>query len=169
MKRIYVGIFFCFLIFMSAFSSAYAQNLKMILDGKSFKPSEGAFIKSGNIFVPVKTVSEKIKAKLYFDKKTSRMKIMGKGRTVIFFEGEKKITVDGRTFFMPVPAFSLNGKMYAPLSLFEKYLGCSGNFDAKKKIVKINTRGTPKLDDQELTKDKDIDIGDDVEDIKDFE
>lgn len=163
--------FLFMLLFFAGLSCAPANaadvNVKLIIDGKSFKGSECAIMRNGMMFLPGKPACEKMKITFFYDDAKKRVKMMKKGGvSVILFAGKKEMNVNGVKSFAPVAPFSAKGHVYVPLSVFERYMGAASQYDGKKKILRV-INNTGKSSEIDINGEKNMNI-DDIDDLKDF-
>lgn len=160
-------MFFIIAISFSLPSEAADVNVKLIIDGKSFKSSECAIMRNGMMFLPAKPACEKMKITFFYDESKKRVKMMKKGGTsVILFAGKKEININGARSFTPVAPFTSKGNIYIPLSVFDRYMGTVSQYDGKKKILRV-LNNTGKESEININGEKNMNI-DDIDDFKDF-
>lgn len=147
------------LLFLFLLSSAsFAQeNMKLIVNSSVIQTEKG-LRKGPVVMVPLKTISDKIGAKLVYDLRDRRAKLMKKDITFIFYVGNRQITVNGEKVRTPFPAEIINEKVYVPISFFTDYFDCKARVDSKKSIIFINHSSGGKST-----------INDDANEIKDID
>ncbi len=145
---------------------AFAGELKLIVDGSSMPSGSKAVARGPHVFVPLKPVADKIKAKMFFDQKTARVKIMRKNLTVIFYVGSGRIMINGQQRIMPITSQMNADRVFVPLGFFSDVLGCSTNYNPRSRVAFI--RSSPVEAPEDILDSKDSGIKDDIKDIDDF-
>ncbi|AWB10605.1 Copper amine oxidase N-terminal domain-containing protein [Thermodesulfobium acidiphilum] len=140
MKR-FIFIFFvmCFLI-----STAYAQeqtpvsaskildanikianDLKIIVDGKEIKSDVPPVIRYGLIYVPVRFVSEALKATVTWDEQHRIVKVSLGDKSIEFYIESSQVNVNNKEERMLAPAFIYQDRTMVPLEITALNLGAS--------------------------------------------
>ncbi|HEM56375.1 MAG TPA: hypothetical protein ENO30_06425 [Thermodesulfobium narugense] len=140
MKR-FIFIFFvmCFLI-----STAYAQeqtpvsvskildanikianDLKIIVDGKEIKSDVPPVIRYGLIYVPVRFVSEALKATVTWDEQHKIVKVSLGDKSIEFYIESSQVNVNNKEERMLAPAFIYQDRTMVPLEITALNLGAS--------------------------------------------
>lgn len=160
MKKILFPTVIMFLLLFSAYAlaapSQFKQKFKVVYKGSSL--NDRAIRKGVDIYIPMKSLLEKMKVKFTYDPKTYRVKVMQKNRTAIFFLGQNRINVNGIWKRVRARALS-DDKIYIPTSYLEDVLGASYRVDNRKGILFISLDPTATTPDVQDLKD--------VQDIKD--
>ncbi|AEE14907.1 copper amine oxidase-like domain-containing protein [Thermodesulfobium narugense DSM 14796] len=140
MKRI-IFIFFALCIL---FSTAYAQeqtpvsaskildanikianDLKIIVDGKEIKSDVPPVIRYGLIYVPVRFVSEALKATVTWDEQHRTVKVSLGDKSIEFYIESSQVNVNNKEERMLAPAFIYQDRTMVPLEITALNLGAS--------------------------------------------
>lgn len=115
-----------------------SATITVKVNGKTL--SERGVVKNGRTFLPVATLGQSLGLATTWDQATKTVIVGEPGRTVEIKLGSKRVLVNGEVVVLDVPAFVLKGRTMLPVSFIAKYLGLGVSYDAKAKIVAIDSR-----------------------------
>ncbi len=146
-------IIFLMILVVCLTSSVWANGYKVSVDSHLLRNTSGVFY-GGVVYVPLKPVSEKIKAKMTFDKSACKVTVMRKTEKTVFYLGKNKVYSSGTEKIVPRGAVLSEGKIYLPAALLNN-MGCSYRVDMKRRYIFIRSKYTPSSPDE-------IDVIDDI-------
>lgn len=117
------------------------QPVSIYLDGSKVQCSsdEGAIIKNGAVFIPIKSVLEEMGAGVYWDGKNERVNVVYNGISIVCQINSNVVKVNGKIYHIDAPLFIHNGRTVASVQLLSKALGIEVIFD---EAVHIFTAGS---------------------------
>jgi hypothetical protein len=102
-----------------------AKDLKIVVDGKEVKSDVPPVIRYGLIYVPVRFVSEAMKATVTWDEQHQIVKVSLDGKSIEFFIESSLVNVNNKEEKMLAPAFIYQDRTMVPLELTALNLGAS--------------------------------------------
>lgn len=111
------------------------------VNGKTL--SERGVVKNGRTFLPVATLGKSLGLAATWDQATKTVIVGEPGRTVEIKLGSKQVLVNGEVVTLDVPAFVSGGRTMLPVAFIAKHLSLGINYDAKAKLVSIDTGSQP--------------------------
>ncbi|MDO5062875.1 MAG: stalk domain-containing protein [Peptostreptococcaceae bacterium] len=114
------------------------SSITVSINGETL--SEKGIVKNGRTFLPVAVIGKKLDLPIEWNQSTKTAVIKGNS-TVEVKIGSKQALVNGEVVTLDVPAFVSGGRTMLPVAFIAKHLSLGINYDAKAKVVAINSSG----------------------------
>ncbi|MDS1030719.1 stalk domain-containing protein [Bacillota bacterium LX-D] len=146
-----VSTLFLFSIFSAPANASLSTStaVKITLNGNELKPDIPPLVSSGRVLVPVRFVSNALKAQVKWDPKTNRVTIIQGKKIIKLIVGSKKAFKNEETILLDVPPQITKDTVVVPLRFISTALDVSIGWDAKTITVEIST-GEPKVPEGKL-------------------
>lgn len=121
-------------------SMASTNNVAIKIDGVIVKPTGALpYIKNGVTYVPVRFVSEELGAGVTYKASNNSVTIKKRTKTVFFYIGSKKATINGKSYTLDAPSEYKNGTTMVPLRFVATALDAEVSYNEKYKTVVIKS------------------------------
>ncbi|MFZ5945581.1 MAG: stalk domain-containing protein [Bacillota bacterium] len=145
LRNIVIGavVYLIFTLILAAPIPGYtAENVKLVIDGKTIETSPSPILDSGRTLVPVRLVSEQLGAVVQWDSTAETVHIQKGSKSVLLRISNRFVDFQGGS-----PAYSLvdvapkiiEGRTFVPLRLVSNALGVAINWDGGKRTVSIDS------------------------------
>jgi len=120
------------------YQNVFPLGVECILnESMNFKFDTPPVIKEGRTMVPVRTVAEAFEASVYWDPLERKVTVRKDKKEILIWVGGKRVSVNGKTNEIDVPALILNGRAMVPLRFITENLGLTILYHANYGIVEI--------------------------------
>jgi|SRR6056297_227311 len=120
------------------YENVFPLGVECILnESMNFKFDTPPVIKDGRTMVPVRTIAEAFEASVLWDPVERKVTVKKDKKEILIWVGGKRVSVDGRTSEIDVPALILNGRAMVPLRFITENLGLTILYHANYGIVEI--------------------------------
>ncbi|MFD0711804.1 copper amine oxidase N-terminal domain-containing protein [Paenibacillus sp. GCM10027626] len=119
-----------------------ASEVQVVVDGQNVVfPDEPPYAdrKSNRILVPARFVSEKLGAKVKWNRKLNQITFSFKDKTVILTLGQNHAQVNGKAVTFDTPAVIKNNRTMIPLRFISEVFGAQVKWDAKRGVAVVTT------------------------------
>lgn len=99
------------------------------------------FIKDAITYVPIRFISERLKAGVKWDQKAQRVTIVKDNKTIVLTINSKSVIVNNSTQSIESPALIVNGATFVPLRFISENLNTTVMWDQKNHSITIQERG----------------------------
>jgi len=126
-----------FVIILTTFSFASANNIQVYLDNALINLSGKAVMENGRVLVPMRSIFETIGASVNWDG-TNNLITSAKGNTKIALQiGNKNMGLNGKLVALDVAPKIESGRTLVPVRVISESFGYKVNWDNSKSIVYI--------------------------------
>lgn len=116
-----------------------SHTVKIVVDGKAL--SEKGVIRNGRTFLPIAVLGESLGLSVTWNQSSKTAIIGDLGTSIEIKIGASQALINGRLASLDAPAFVLNGRTMVPVAFVAQHLGIGVSYDAKTKVVAINSSG----------------------------
>lgn len=115
-----------------------SHTVKIVVDGKAL--SEKGVIRSGRTFLPIAVLGESLGLSATWNQSSKTAIIGDLGTSIEIKIGASQALINGQSVSLDAPAFVLNGRTMVPVAFVAQHLGIGVSYDAKTKLVSIDTQ-----------------------------
>jgi len=120
------------------YENVFPLGVECILnESMNFKFDTPPVIKDGRTMVPVRTIAEAFEASVLWDPVERKVTVKKDKKEILIWVGGNKVSVNGKTNEIDVPALILNGRAMVPLRFITENLGLTILYHANYGIVEI--------------------------------
>ncbi|MCM3001346.1 PQQ-binding-like beta-propeller repeat protein [Paenibacillus cellulositrophicus] len=123
----------------SAAGAFVKSDAKVTLDGKALPLRVGAGVMSADnrMFIPFRSLTEALGAKVAYDAKTKRTTVTYGTRVFSIADGSPFALIEGKQAALSYSPATLNGSLYVPIKDFGDLLGVQVKWNAGKRTVEV--------------------------------
>lgn len=107
------------------------------VDGMRVASDAAPIIKEGRVLIPFRAAAEAIQVSVSWNSGSKTITASRGGVSVVMKIGSRRVTVNGNTQELDVPAVVQNGRTLVPVRFFSEAFSCSVQWDAANRVVKI--------------------------------
>lgn len=134
------SLFALILILLVFTSSAYAEEISIIIDGEKVDGEDKPLLIQGRTLVPVRMVMEHIGADVNWISKEQKVSVRRGPQEIILKVGTDNGKVNGVTYSLDTSVQIIEGRTYIPLRFVGESLGADVEWLAKDKSVSIQMK-----------------------------
>src|SRR5688500_9689919 len=139
MKKVAVTL--ALVLALSAFPAmvpvAYAQTVRVFVDGDPVAFDQPPIITAGRVFVPLRGVFERLGAFVEWDQRTSTVMARQDSTQVVLRLGQAQAMVNGQPTTLDSPPMVVGGRTLVPLRFLGETLGARVSWDPSNYTVSI--------------------------------
>lgn len=131
------------ILLLGSMISTASSNLEIVLDGENVTALATPIIKDGRTLVPIRSILEKMGAKVDWDGDTRTIEVSKDGKVVVLKVDSRLVKYkDGKEVYTlsDVAPIIVGNKAYAPLRLITNAIGVDIQFDDATNTVKIDSQ-----------------------------
>ena len=113
------------------------SEIKLVLDGKLIVPPVAPVIRNETTLVPLRVISENLKALVDWNKETKMITITKDGEEIKLVIGSKVVWANGNEKSLTTAPTMIEGTTMVPIRFISENLGASVDWNSKQKIVSI--------------------------------
>jgi hypothetical protein len=115
------------------------ENIKVLLDGLSLKFDVPPVIKEGRTLVPFRVIAESLRLDVLWESSTQTIKGTTPTTSLVLKIANNTALVNGQAVPLDVPPEITDGRTLIPLRFFSENLGCTVDWLAEQRTIKINS------------------------------
>ncbi|MGV7117414.1 family 10 glycosylhydrolase [Paenibacillus kyungheensis] len=140
----FIAVFLVMLMIVPSISStlhAADSDIKIMLDGEQIQGDAAPYItsKSNVTMVPLRLVSENLKAKIAWNQSTSTVTITSDKQVLVLTSGQNAATINNKSVSLDASVEMKNGRVMVPLRFIGEGLGLDVNWDQANQTVNLAT------------------------------
>ncbi|HJV47287.1 MAG TPA: copper amine oxidase N-terminal domain-containing protein, partial [Bacillota bacterium] len=128
------------------YSKAGNTDVKTLINGHQSHFDTPPVIKDGHTLIPIRGVSESLKADVQWDSTAQTVTINRDGTTIVLTVGSNVATINGESVTLDAPSSIMNGRAFVPLRFISEALKAQVNWVPDGQIIDINDGSTPATD-----------------------
>lgn len=114
------------------------KQVMIFVDDRKVTANTEPIIKNGTTMVPLRIISEGLKAKVLWDQKTKTVTVQKGGKSILVPVGSKIIKKDTKELTVREPAVIVKGTTMVPIRAISEILDCNVGWYQAEKIVTVN-------------------------------
>lgn len=130
----------CFLFIFS--SSAFAENIEVILDGKTMQFSVEPQIIKGSTMVPLRSIFEAIGADVIWEQSTQKITAKKESTTISLTIGNKTAYKNNEAITLSEPGTIIKGSTLVPLRFVAESFGAYVHWNGSEGVISISSDGS---------------------------
>lgn len=115
------------------------NEIQLVLNGKWIMPPEPPIIKNATTLVPLRVISEHLKALVEWDQEEKSVKITKNGQEMKLIIGSKVVWANGNEAHLITEPIIVGETTMVPIRFISEHLGAIVNWDSQQKIVSITS------------------------------
>lgn len=115
-----------------------SDPVQLMLEGQYENPDVPVQVINNRTFVPVRYISERMGAFVYWDEQERKIQISRGASTVYLFIDQQQIYQNGQAYEMDVAPFIKDGRTMVPIRFVSEYLGLRVGWEGTERLVIIS-------------------------------
>jgi hypothetical protein len=125
-------------LYRRAYTLIINSPISININGVHASADVNPTVQDNRTLVPIRVISEELKANVSWDGASQQVIIKKDGKTVVLTIGSKTATVDGNAITLDVPAKILGNRTFVPIRAVADMLGAKVDWDGNTRTVLIN-------------------------------
>lgn len=133
-----LAVILCFLVFTMDKVEAESGGIKLVINQEVVKPDVSPIIRNGRTLVPIRIISEKLGAKVYWDGKDRTVTIKTFNKNILLKIDQTRTFLNDKEITLDVAATIISNRTMLPLRFVSEALGASVKWDGSTRTVYVN-------------------------------
>ncbi|MFY0543299.1 stalk domain-containing protein [Brevibacillus sp. H7] len=108
-----------------------------VINGISYYPDVPARLRKGTVYIPLRSLMERLGYRVSWSKEKQAIHITGSGKEIFLRENDRYVTVNRQRYELDQPLVEVGERTMVPLGFFQQVLGYDVSFEPATKTVKM--------------------------------
>lgn len=140
MKRMKVALVFALVVSLMlgmGISVSAADDIKLVLDGKTLVSDQAPRLESNYTLVPIRVIAEALGGEVGYNSSTQKVSIVTADHKIELTVNSTTATVDGKSVTLDVPMRNFSSRTFVPVRFVSESLGATVQYAASTRTVNI--------------------------------